>query len=386
MYCGNCGKELLEYEEKCPDCNQEPNKKTPFSDVEFMSASEENVNDDLGEPDFYGNLDDDNQVSDLLSGETQNKVLLKRIAIIISVFAVCVCVAMLVYFNSDSYKIKKSVELIINGDTVSAMKVVYDVYDPQANAIKDFILVENAKDEFVKNMENGSDLQTVNNSFLSFREALYDFDSVEYKYALPQELTDLYNMYNAAVPYAENVAYGSGGGLKYSLNYIIGGVQSVFLNKPQRNQSSKGGDTFTLEQMDKNIDSTTESRIILEDSNYLSYITVDDYKVKEFCYTDNGKIPTGDDLYDMLFMLCLSAYSETLSEINYINDNKEKWDMDDKLYLVSPDSSITSEISSDFEPIKNSGHVNNNTDKVLNILKCDLLYYMLTGNVSTKDY
>ena len=133
MFCGKCGNQIFDNETVCPACgniittNQEPTiqeeqtiQNEPITQEEFIENSNEQVN--------------DTSFAEKVSLKTRISIIVVLSVIFAIMFGV------IIYTNTDSFKINSASDLVVQGKYSEALNKISNVYTPQAETIKKFII------------------------------------------------------------------------------------------------------------------------------------------------------------------------------------------------------------------------------------------------------
>lgn len=304
----------------------------------------------------------------------------KLLVLIIAILALSVGIGVLIYHNSDTYKIKKSSELIIMGNYFEAANKIQDVYTPQAKAIKDFINIEIAKDSFVDSVVD--ETSNTSETYSEFYNKLNEFSSSEEYHYLTEELSNHYNCYRYAFDCVLNYTSYEDSDIPQALY----NVQEVMMNEVSRNKTSKNNGNFTLSELQERVNRSKSALEKLKAAN-LTDIKITDVNITTYCnmrksVDDVGyRVCLSQYLCDILETLIINCESEIESSQELIDDCLEKWDMDDTLYTINPDPNYSSFVGDDLESIKSSDDILTNRTTIVNLLQRDMLYYLVTGSM-----
>lgn len=377
MFCGKCGNQIFENETVCPTCgniivtNQEPTiqeeqiiQNEPIIQEEFIEDSSEQVN---------------------IPSFAKKDSLKMRISIIVVLSVIFAIMFGVIFFtNTDSFKINSASDLVVQGKYSEALNKISNVYTPQAETIKKFIKLENLKDNFVNSIDKQNLVSydsECNENYSKFKSAVETFEEENEIYLLTDDLKANYNRYKSALSFTSE--YGA------DLFNIFYESQQVMLNKVFRNRTSKENDiTFTLYDMQERVDSSYDALYELEtmrDNEEFKYINITDSEIISYCYTFNSGdsenyIDFGSSVFrNSLDTLINACNSEANYEDTYISDELEKWNADDKLYLVEPNPDYVSIIGVGFADITSADDIHTNSEKLLNTLRIGIAYQLITG-------
>lgn len=424
MYCPKCGTQLADNSSNCSSCDwclpiaenkpevtdseEEFNNTEAFlnecsemtieekneDECSFLKEKEKNdkkpVEKDVGETNVGGS----DNIPEAFVSVHSFKFDKRKIAVFtVAVVLISIFIGVMVYRNSDSYKIKKATEMIVLGNYSDGLNFIYDVYTPEATIIKNFVEVEIAKTNFVNIAATNGDREDAYAAYNEFASALNTFENENSSYILPAELVSDYNCYRTAFDFIDDFIYDAKTGYG-EIGAALYGVQNIMMNKVERNDTSKYGESFTISTMKTRVDSTYDSLDVLEKYGYLEWVEIKDTEVLLYCKTktvldSDGTnitvVPTSKELYDIVKTLYNECYSEVYSEQLFINEILEDKEEDAELYMTSPDPDYTSYVGSSLNRISEVSDIRENRTIILNILETDMLYYMITGNTTTAD-
>lgn len=372
MNCPKCGVPLADNAWNCVACgwgSREEDSNKDMKNTEEMASDNGKSFDDLN----YGINNSTGILKSKLSSKKQ-----KMILGIVLAAVILLSITVAVYLNSDSYKIKSAVKLIEAGECSEGMSKVYDVYTPQAEAVKRFVNVENAKQAFLFSL-NDEDLESAFSAYQDFSDAVSNFNKAD---MLPGSLHKLYNRYKAAFDYTTEYTYATVLELNvlYSKFYDL---QLVMMNEVEANNSSKY-DTFTLNDMQERVDCSKDALQALREYDF-SCIEVTDFNAKLYCITDkaeeDGKsfIHTSTYLSEMIETLESECESEIESSQSHIDYSSEKFKMDDDLYRTNPEKDYESFVGANLKNISCFSDIDDNCVTILELLRRDMLYYLISG-------
>jgi len=187
MFCPKCGEKLNDDTQKCTNCGWENTVKeaTPM-EVQPMSVSIGSAYNGGGVKQF------------ILSGlSAKKKILIAAAAVIVVLVIIIASVT-----NSESYKINKAEKYMLKGDTSAALKKLIDIYTPQAEIMRSYVSVVDAKTSFKTFCSTKSDfgvsaddmdMKAVND----FMDAIEEFDEFngDRIYLLPEKLQSQAKVY-----------------------------------------------------------------------------------------------------------------------------------------------------------------------------------------------
>jgi len=304
---------------------------------------------------------------------------LKRNLLIMSFFIIIIVATLfIIYINSDSYKIQKSINLIDKGEYVSAISAIKNLPTEQRDIIINFIEVEKTVKEFLIVTEKNN----MNNSFVAFQKfysAFEDFNSNNSGNDLPQKLSDRFFCYLYACmairdDIIENTEF-------YTALYDI---QLAMMNDVFINQE---GFTLTLYKLKEQTNKSIKASGLLEKYFLKSNkIKLTDYGVSDHCYTnkinDNYiEIPLSSFLSDILDSFINKCNSSISSNLNFINKYSSKYSLYEEFRQESSQQYYEVDIHKNLNPINLYIDIETNRDLIVNYLKIELFYYFITGNI-----
>lgn len=364
MFCPKCGNRLNDNENICSKCGWSKN-----IDKENVNTSIVNLNQDS----------ESVNANEIIPQIRFHGVTKRLILIIGAVLLIIIGIILVAHFNSDSYKLNKAAELLYNSQYTEAVNKLSGVYDPQAELIRNYIKVLQARDNFIDTYDTDAISNVlVNDNYdyvveaaNQFKTAVYEFNQNENLYLMPEQLRTQFNYY---IGFCEQIdsCYSVENFEKtlYSLYYQ---PQNVFLNSPTRNRN----DTFTLSDMQYNIDISKAGVDLLSDWIYTG--------ISDFSNSENKFTGLSDDncpneflyFYNSTVDLISYCNAEIESEQALIDDNLKKFDIDDELYLTDPDESYTSYVLYDLEEIADASNIGNNATTFQNTYYVDMMAYCL---------
>lgn len=357
MFCKNCGNELNVNEKYCNKCG-----------CEIDNIVEEKPNVDIVDTTVI-----DSNIASYVKNQKKNKMIgLASILLIVLIIGV----VLVVHFNSDAYKIDKAVQFVQKEQYSDAVNKLGKVYDPQAEIVRSYIDVLQAKDEFIDSFDANVLINAEHRDIVdkanTFKSKLYEFNENESVYLLPEELRKQFDYYIKFCQQIDSVYSDEYQETLYSKYYQ---PQNVFLNYPTRHRS----DEYTLSDMQYNIDISKSGIEVLK--NWLNN-DIEDFsnaEAKFQGFSDNNFPQEFECFYHSTINLISSCESEIESEQEYIDESLKKFDLDDKLYLKNPDKTTTSYISGDLEEIADMSNTGNNATTFQNTYYVDMMAYCLNN-------
>lgn len=394
MFCPKCGTQLEDGSYNCTSCDWAWQE----TEQELIGIDEENsttpIEGESGEEIEKTNTNEgfiaDNNLSNISGRIKANSKKVKIIGLICFVLVVSIIIGVIVYYNSDSYKIKKASELIVAGQYAEGVNKIYDVYTPQAIVIKNFVEVENAKQIFVNTVENNS-IADACKAYDEFKTIINEFDEENEIYYLPDNIRKNYDCYRAAFDFiAERTEISEN-----SPNEMIQAlydVQNVMMNEVDKNNSSKDENTFTLDELQYRVDISRSALQILNDYDF-SDIEVDHPNAKRYCntstfYSSKGEktiIHTSNSLSEMIDSLIYACEFQIDSSQEFIDETSQEFEMDADLYKNHPIEDYSSYIGANLENVRDYENINNNVNIILKTLRKDMLYFLIVGSRANQD-
>ncbi len=389
MFCPKCGTQLEDGSYNCTSCDwtwqeleqesievEEENSATPIEGENGKEVKETSINESFMTA---------NNLSNIIGYVKANSKRVKIIGLICLVLVASIIIGVIIHQNSDSYKIKKASELIAAGQYSEGVNKIYDVYTPQAIVIKNFVEVENAKQAFVNSIENGS-IADAWEEYDEFKITMNEFDEENEVYYLPDNLRKNYDCYRTAFDYIAEYTEISEDSPNEMVQALYN-VQSVMMNEVDKNNSSKGGETFTLNELQSRVNTSKSALQILNGYDFSS-LEVDDSNVELYChtatsYSDEGEkavIWTSSFLSETINSLISECEYEIESSQESIDESSEEFEMDDDLYKTHPIDDYSSYVGANLESIKDYGNISRNRETILKTLRKDMLYFLIVGS------
>ncbi len=329
-------------------------------------------------------------VSGIIDYIKKNPIKVKITSLICIVLLTLIVIGASIYHNSDSYKIKKASKLIASGQYLEGLNKIYDVYTPQAIVIKNFVEVENKKQNFVDVIDSGS----IEDAFVAYDEfeiTINEFEERNEVYFLPDDLRKNYDCYRIAFDYIGEYTEASEDSPNEMVQALYD-VQCVMMNEVYKNNSSKGGETFTINELQSRVNTTKSALGILGEYDF-SIVKINDSKVELYCHTDdscsneegNSVIWTSSFFYDTINTMISECEYEVTSNLIYINRLSKKFKSDADLYKNQPTDDYSSYVGENLENIRDYGSISNNRETILKILRKDMLYYLIVGTSADQN-
>lgn len=365
MFCPKCGNRLNDNENICSKCGWSNN------------ILKEDVNTSIANSKSESELITANEIVPQIK---YHRVTKKIALIIAAVLLIIIGIILVAHFNSESYKISKAAELAYNAEYNEAVNKLSGVYDPQAELIRDYIKVLQARDNFmdtydtdvISNVLVNDNYDYVVEAANQFKTAVYEFNQNENLYLMPEQLRTQFDYYIDFCEQIDSVYYSDENfdDTLYSLYYQ---PQNVFLNRPSRNRN----DTFTLSDMQYNIDI---SKTGVDSLNNWLYTGISDFSNSENKFTGLSDDNCPNEFlyfYNSTVDFISSCNAEIESEQAKIDEDLKEFEIDDELYLTNPDASYTSYVLYDLEEIADMSNVGNNATTFQNTYYVDMMAYCL---------
>ena len=364
MFCPKCGTRLNEDENVCSKCGWSKN----FLKEDLPAPNANSITES-------GSISNNKPIPPFKYRNTK-KIAFICVAIIIGIFIIGIAV----HFNSDSYKLSKAAKLVYNAEYNEAVNKLSKVYDPQAELIRNYIKVLQARDNFmdtydtdaISNVLVNDNYDYVVEAANQFKTAVYEFNQNQNLYLMPEQLRTQFDYYNNFCEQIDLVCY-SDENFEDTLYNLYYQSQNVFLNRPSRNRN----DTFTLTNMQYNVDVSKASVDLL--NNWL-YADFSDFSNSENKFTGLSDDNCPNELlyfYNSTVDFISSCNAEIESEQAQIDEDLKEFEMDDELYLTNPDASYTSYVTYDLEEIADMSNIGNNATTFQNTYYVDMLAYCL---------
>jgi len=272
-----------------------------------------------------------------------------------------------------SCNISYAEQCILQNDFETATNTLALVNTAQADAMRKYMELEMTVDEFLTMAakKEGSIIDNDSAMRIKAGELLYDWNdteiNTEFDRWLPSELQKRHQFYQSMRNYwTEHFEEG----LIYT--NALYDVQTVFYNDVERNRSSKENDvTFTLSSFQNRIDvSENASRTI---NNWLNkkWLQVDGVQKEMW------EAPQFNMIKNLLEKLVRATTSEIYDQEEYIEKSLEKFELDDKLYMLKPDPSKKNWICDGLNSIQYYDDFSENVTLIQDNLKYAFLKYCL---------
>lgn len=425
MFCAQCGTKFEDGAVRCGSCGWEPTQKPEVIQAPVIPEAEpqkveapiaqpvvsnpvvQPVNTPVAQP-VYGtqpvmqNVYDNAPVMQntinypaLPAKPKKKKGLMIAIivAAVLVVGAIAAAIGVSVYHNSDTYKVKQAVEYLEEGNVYSAKDILVGVYTTEADALNEFISVESAKQNF-ETAVTVSYATTYNpydaaDEFESFAAVVseIEIDFIIWEY-LPENLHSRLDEYKAAVEFIESTVYGkeTDGITLYAdrgLYHFFKDVQKVMLNEVDRNNSSFGGASFTLNGLQARVNIANDA---LEDLDGYDFdaIELSSDGVTYFPEQWSGKT-IGISMHARSVIRNLIDVCESTADSNQeiINEGLKKFDEYDDLYITDADPSYSADVGDYLQNIKSESDVTANAERIAAMLQVEMLYSILNGEAAT---
>ncbi len=285
-----------------------------------------------------------------------------------------------IYYESDEYKTSRATELVLESGYAEALKILTDVNTPEATAIKDFVKVEYARKEFTGSaywIYSKSQLDTCEQAYYDFIDALDTFKKESQPYCLPEALRQNYNRYKTALDYSVNC-------ISDEVYQTLCDKQTIYLN----DLYYETGETFTINELQNRWDITSNAS---SNSFSASYFKITDSDVINTCFTTQGEIHgnsttvTENGSFGKAYNNMLTSIS--LTELKYkikIEDLLKKFSPDDRIYDTNPSSDSTQYADEDdiVDDVHSIEDIYANADRLKRLLRIDITYYLIVGSAT----
>ena len=315
------------------------------------------------------------------------------VAAVLVVGAIAAAIGVSVYHNSDTYKVKQAAEYLEEGNIYSAKEILTGVYSTEADALNKFISVESAKQNFdtavtvsYATTYNPSDAA---DEFESFAAVVSDIDAdLVIMVYLPENLQSRLDEYKAAVEFIESTVYGkeTDGITLYEdrgFYHFFRDAQKVMLNEVDRNNSSFGGASFTLNGLQANVNIANDA---LEDLGGYDFdaIELSSDEVTKFPEQWSGKT-IGISTHAKGVIRDLIDVCESTAESNQeiIDEGLKKFGEYENLYITDADPSYSADVGDYLQNIKSESDVTANAERIAAMLQVEMLYSILNGEAAT---
>lgn len=275
MFCPNCEKEIQEGQSFCPYCGEKislesntPPERTEETDCNAPPSenNEENSEEktDCNDEEIIAPLYYAERIKETSASTTivHKKVTQKTKRIILISFFVCIAIgiiSIIMHFNSDSYKIEKATDLIIwDKNYDEALRLIQDIDGREAEAVRDYITIVIEKRQALAEGFSQSSLTESGEAVDEFLNALNTFTESKMYHYLPDTLKQ---QYESTVEYTESITEHL-----EDIPYYIIDAQTVLLNEPKR----KTGESFTLNEMQNNVETSKKA---LQNLSYATYLS-----------------------------------------------------------------------------------------------------------------
>lgn len=329
MFCKNCGNELNSNEKYCNKCGCEID-----NNVEKINS--------VSDADFT-----DTAVVDSNISYNKNKII--GISIVLLIMAI-IGIVFGVHFNSESYKINKATDYLLNGKTSNALNKISNIYTPQTDVMREFSYVIDSENNFKTycDSKNSFGVSADENDYAvveNFIESVEKFyETYENQiYLLPVELQDKASYYQKICDSIKEL------GSKYStFSHLLAVYRNGFLkNRIHLDKGvmyTVGTDYFHLNDLSKNVKTTNAA--------YENWIdeSIPNFDIQDVTKNDESTIDFTNSVFTEFINDCNelaeSCKKESDSEKEYIDDALKEFDGSDPLYLENENKSYTVSIIS----------------------------------------
>ena len=294
-------------------------------------------------------------------------------------------IIIVIFLNSDYYKFNKATRLILKEKYADATLIIHQNDSEKSQAVLDFIKVEKAKQEFIASVEDENS-NAMGTAYSNFKAQLDAFSVKFPTLALPKKLYNNYMCYHHAFEWIDNY-FKKTEDSKIDFYEAFYNIQLVFLNDVYEKQGKK----FTLAEMQERVNKTNVACQLIEQSNFLDFI-VDNENVIKYCYTSKTTNLDGEYKYNsvvinhhtswMVEKLINDAQDAVSANQESINMSLQEFDKETVLYNTNPDENYLAIISEDLNPIDEYTDLNINRNIIIETIKKDMLYFMLTYEIA----
>ncbi len=186
MFCGKCGLKLSDDQIRCPRCGSiAPGAITP----EPAAAADPDTPPEVVLP------PDLRQQAPRPQRNLGKLIGLIALAVLV-VGAVGFLIGLLIYHNSDGYKMGQAVTAVTDGKLDEGLDYLRDVSSPEADAVRQYCEIEKQRsaffDNYQKDMLQGFDSPAK----VSYDKLMEAYNNVKSSDDLPEKLKNRYNRYN----------------------------------------------------------------------------------------------------------------------------------------------------------------------------------------------
>lgn len=298
-------------------------------------------------------------------------------------------IGIIIYTNSGPSAITQAEDLIEEGLYDEAYEKLVGIDSPQSAAVIDFIMVEKTADAFIVAMEDmTSEFTDIAEIYLEFVDALAEYTK-KFHLDIPEKTNEKYQCYLSAVTFAGNIPSDNVDYDEFSEALVD--IQQVLMNKVIRNQSSQYGKTFTLNDLQNNVDISNDAKSIIEKFTP-EEIIIEDEDVKKYCKTSvaadgvSACVAPGEFIATQFSIFKSTCSIEIYNEQDFIDLALDKYTSIDDLYITSPDNSYEAYISDFFSNVSDDEDIEFNKNIILTVLTTDVAYSLITGKTASNVY
>ncbi|MBR2591040.1 MAG: zinc ribbon domain-containing protein [Clostridia bacterium] len=363
MYCSKCGATLQQGQRFCPKCGAANIQHTEDTEVSAQSKAKNTC------------APADEQAA--ASAKPKKKKGHKAFIIIVVILALLVG-GMLIFMQTNFYKIKKAEHLIGKGKLGEAKSVADEVSSAEGDALgaymnvlekkQDFLTAFNAskqtagegKTNLLVCTKKNTELYIKSNAFL---DAFKTFQNEKDAEDLPKSMQEDYNYCKKVIDSLYDT------GFSKEMFYK---VQTILLTKLEKNHKQ----SFTLKQVQESVDVTQNAYKQIESvKNTLKNISsaVDD---GEYICLSGSYYKEISGFVEAMDVLAGTSKAEADNEQQAITDDLKKnsdWTMNTELYLKNKDENYSYSFGQYFEPVSNEQSASDNADLVMNSLQVGIL-------------
>ena len=312
---------------------------------------------------------------------------LKITAIVLVCIVLFSGIASTIYYNSDSYKIKRAVDLIMNNEIDAGLALIENIDTPQANITKKYVeQVDRSKEDFLEAKAKGNKevthlkYKTLTKNFAEFKTN--NADEIHY---MPEGIKKKYDCIDSALIFIHKYI---SSGSPYQLNIFncVYDAQLVMLNEVERKRSSENGSKYNLGVFQERINTSADALKTLkafEESGFC--IEVTDSAVISNCITSvaNNKHYVYTRINFILDVLIQECSKEVVKFQEYIDETLEQnkdIDMDTPLFLASgTDTDYTAYVGQGLINIASDTHIYENQIEIIEFAERNIFYALIRG-------
>ena len=395
MFCSKCGAKMAETAKFCSNCawpNSELVQENPQPIVEVKTPEmhQPTVTVKVPEVPVIPQMPEKQTAPVQKQKSSKPKKKHKKLTAFLIIFVLVLgALGTGAYFfaQSDFHKTLVAEKYIAEDSFDKAMRVLHDAESDKAKVLIKYIDVENAKNDFLSSAE-GSGYKAAINDMDDFRKQVKSLKNSDI-HLLSDELIANVNCYYEAVNYVDRSFETDYSLSRSEIMKNLNRIQYVMLNEVIRNNSEEDVQTFTLEQLQANMDISSDADEYLKQIDF-KFVDVSSRSVKENCFlvkNSEGKVQNkvqiGSKTLSTINTM-LSCCRQTLAAYEkYMKESAEKYEMDDELYLSSPEQNYSSYVGEKLERIYSEEDISENAEIIQQMIKKDVLYYLVTGKTSS---